>query len=508
VDIVIPDVTYLVQNKERIKGLVLTHGHEDHTGALPYVLPHLGPLPVYGSRLTLGLVEYKLAEMGSDVKAELKPVTAGDRVKIGPFEVEFFRVNHSIPDSMGLAIQTPVGMVLHTGDFKFDQTPVGGEVTDFHRLARYGQEGVLVLLSDSTHADRPGYTPSERLVGEKLDWIMAEASGRILVTTFASNVDRIQQVFTAAERRDRKVSVVGRSMLNTVDVATRLGYLRVPPKVLIGLDDALRLPDRSCVLLISGSQGEPMSALTRMARHEHPRVEIKPNDLVVIAASPVPGNEKTVARTVDHLYRQGAHVIHPPLEEVHISGHASQEELKMMINLIRPQYFVPVHGEYRNLVRHAELAVELGVAKDHVFVVENGATIEFSPYHARLAGKVTAGALFVDGMGVVGDTGSQVLRDRTQLAQDGIVIVALTVERSTGRVVSGPEILTRGFVYLRESEQLLKEIKDKAAEAVAELEGLPMDYISLRSALREAAASLIGEHTGRRPMILPLVMEC
>ncbi|MDP2873076.1 MAG: ribonuclease J [Bacillota bacterium] len=505
VDIVIPDVSYLVQNRDRIAGLVLTHGHEDHTGALPYVLPQLGAFPVYGSKLALGLAGAKLAESGHEVKAELKPVVAGDRVKVGPFEVEFFRVNHSIPDSMGLAIHTPVGLVLHTGDFKFDQTPVDGEVTDFGRLAEYGRQGVLVLLSDSTHADRAGYTPSEKVVGAQLDRIFREAAGRILVTTFASNVHRIQQALSSAARDKRKVGVVGRSMVNTIDIASRLGYLEVEPGVLVGLDEALRLPDRQCLLMASGSQGEPMSALTRIARHEHPRVEIRPNDLVVLAATPVPGNEKTVARTVDDLYRSGARVVHPPLQEVHVSGHASQEELKMMINLTRPQYFVPIHGDYRNLVRHAELATELGVPKDRTFVVENGAVLEFSSYHGRIAGKVDSGSVFVDGRGV-GDVGSAVMRDRTQLSQEGIVVIALTVDQAAGRVVAGPEIVTRGFVYVRESEELLNQLKGRVSAAVQELEGDLLDWPALKSKLRDTANGFLVERTGRHPMIMPLIM--
>lgn len=505
VDIVIPDVTYLVHNKDRIKGLVLTHGHEDHTGALPYVLPQLGAFPVYGSKLALGLVDAKLADMRAEIKAELKPVLAGDRVKVGPFEIEFFRVNHSIPDSMGLAIRTPVGLVVHTGDFKFDQTPVDGEVADFARLAEYGRQGVLALLSDSTHADRPGYTPSEKVVGVHLDRIFREAPGRIIVTTFASNVHRIQQAFSSAARDKRKVGVVGRSMVSTVDIATRLGYLEVEPGTLIGLDEALRLPDRQCVLLASGSQGEPMSALTRISRHEHPRVEIRANDLVVLAATPVPGNEKTVARTIDDLYRSGARVVHPPLEEVHVSGHASQEELKMMINLVKPQYFVPIHGDYRNLVRHAQLAVELGVPADRTFVAENGAVLEFSSYHGRLAGKVGAGSVFVDGRGV-GDVGSAVLRDRAQLSQEGIVVVALIVDPAAGHIVVGPEVVTRGFVYERESEVLLKQLKDRLTSAVKEIEGGGRDWAAIRSTLRETASSFIIERTGRRPMIIPLIL--
>jgi ribonuclease J len=506
VDVVIPDVSYLVQNKQSVVGILLTHGHEDHTGALPYVLPHLSRVPVYGSRLTLGLASNKLREMCPGLDVDLRPVAAGDRVSAGPFTVEFFGVNHSIPGTMGIAVRTPVGMVLHTGDFKFDQTPVDGEVAEFRRIAEYGREGVLVMLSDSTHADRPGYTPSEKVVGVQLDRIIAEATGRVLVTTFASNVHRIQQVITVAERRGRKVGVVGRSMINTIDVATRLGYLVVPPGLMIGLDEALRLRDRDCVLLATGSQGEPMSALTRIARHDHPRVEIRPNDTVIMASTPVPGNEKTVARTVDDLYREGAHVIQPPYDQVHVSGHASQEELKMMINMVKPQYFVPIHGEYRNLVRHADLAIELGVPEENTFVVENGAVLEFSSYHGRLAGKVTSGAVFVDGRGI-GDVGSTVLRDRTQLSQDGMMAIAVTVDTATGNVVAGPDIVTRGFVYVRESEELLNDIRDALIEAIKDIQGGQLDWPLLKSVLRDRAQEIIGERTGRRPMILPVIME-
>lgn len=506
VDIVIPDVSYLVQNKDKIAGMVLTHGHEDHTGALPFVLPKLNEVPVYGTKLTLGLVHDKLSEAGSDAGRLLKPVSAGDRVEVGPFGVEFFRVNHSIPDATGLAIRTPVGMVLHTGDFKFDQTPVDDQVTDLHRIARYGRDGVLLMLSDSTHADRPGFTPSEKVVGLQLDRIFSEAPGRIIVTTFASNIHRIQQVFTAARDRRRRVGVVGRSMLNSVDVATRLGYLTVPSGTLVGLEEALRLPDRECVLLVSGSQGEPMSALTRIARHEHPRVEIRSGDLVVLAATPVPGNERTVARTIDNLYREGATAIHPPLEEVHVSGHASQEELKLMLRLVRPEYFVPIHGDYRNQVRHASLAADTGVQPDHIFVAENGSVLEFSSYHGRLAGRVASGAVFVDGLGV-GDVGAAVMRDRTQLSQEGIVVVAVTVDAAAGKVLSGPEIITRGFVYVRESEELLKELRRRAAEALDALGEGPIDWPMIKSAIRESSVDFLMEKTGRRPMIMPVIMD-
>jgi ribonuclease J len=507
VDVVIPDVTYLREHRDRVRGILLTHGHEDHTGALPYVLPHLSEVPVYGSRLTLGLVAGKLKEMCPDYDANLRPVRAGEVIEVGAFKVEFFRVNHSIPDSFGLAIRTPVGLVLHSGDFKFDQTPVDGEVTDYHRLAQYGRDGVLLLMSDSTHADRPGYTPSESTVGKELDRIVGEAPGRIIVTTFASNVHRIQQVFQAAERHRRKVGIVGRSMLNTVDVASRLGYLTVPPGALVGLDEALRLRDRECVLIASGSQGEPMSALTRIARHEHPRVEIRPQDTVILAATPVPGNEKTVARTVDDLYREGATVVHPPHRAVHVSGHASDEDLKLMLNLVKPQYFVPVHGEYRNLVRHGEIAMKLGVPEANVFVVENGAMLEFSTYHARVAGKVACGEVFIDGRGV-GDVGSAVLRDRTQLSQDGVVVVAIAVDLAAGRILGGPEVATRGFVYVRESEKLLTELTDAVRAGLRELEGSPMDWPMLKSVIRDRAIDLIDQRTGRRPVILPVIMEC
>lgn len=507
VDVVIPDVTYLREHKERVRGIVLTHGHEDHTGALPYVLPHLPGVPVYGSRLTLGLVAGKLQEAGPGLEADLRPVEAGTSVDIGAFAVEFFRVNHSIPDSFGLAIRTPVGLVVHSGDFKFDQTPVDGHVTDYGRLTGYGREGVLLLMSDSTHADRPGHTPSETTVGRELDRIVGEAPGRIIVTTFASNVHRIQQVFDAAERHRRKVGIVGRSMNNTVEVSSRLGYLKLPPGVLVGLEEALRVRDRECVLIASGSQGEPMSALTRIARHEHPKVEIRPRDTVILAATPVPGNEKTVTRTIDDLCREGAVVVHPPHRAVHVSGHASEEDLKLMLNLVRPQYFVPVHGEYRNLVRHGDHAVQLGVPRDHVFVVENGAVLEFSSYHARVAGRVASGSVFVDGRGV-GDVGSAVLRDRTQLSQDGVVVVAVAADLSAGKIVAGPDVATRGFVYVRESEKLLAEITEAVRSGLRELEGSPMEWPVLKSVIRGRTSDLVEERTGRRPVILPLILEC
>ena len=507
VDIVIPDLSYLVQHGDRVRGIALTHGHEDHVGALGYLLPHLPRVPVYGSRLTLGLVAGRFRELCPDLDADFRPVSAAEEATVGPFKVGFFRVNHSVPDAFGLGIETPVGTVLHTGDFKFDQTPVDGEVTDYHRLAEYGHQGVLVMLADSTHADRPGYTPSEKVVGQEIDRILSQAPGRVIVTTFASNVHRIQEVMTAADRRGRKVGVIGRSMLNTIDVASRLGYLNIPPGTVVGLEEALRTRDRQCVLLASGSQGEPMSALTRIARHEHPRVEIKPHDTVILAATPVPGNERTVARTVDDLYREGATVVRPPYHQVHVSGHGSEEELKMMINLIKPQYFVPIHGEYRNLVRHGQLATQLGVAEDHVFVVENGTVLEFSAYHGRISGKVASGAVYVDGRGV-GDVGSAVIRERTQLSQDGVLVVAVTVDLGRGRILAGPDVVTRGFVYVRESEALLTEIKATLTRALRELEGNPMDWPLLKGVIRDRALEVVELRTGRKPTILPVIMEC
>lgn len=506
IDIVIPDITYLVENKDKIKGIVLTHGHEDHIGALPYVLQQISA-PLYGTKLTLGLVEGKLKEHRLRRNIELNVVTPPCSANIGVFKVDFIRVNHSIPDAVGLAIHTPAGTIVHTGDFKLDQTPVDGRITDIHKFAELGKHGVLVLMSDSTNSEREGYTMSEKVVGYTIQDIFRKAKGRILVATFASNVHRIQQIFEAAEKFERKVTVVGRSMINVVNIAIDLGYLKIPNDILVELDDINKLPLDKIVIITTGSQGEPMSALTRMAMSEHKKVDIVPGDTVLIAATPIPGNERTVGRTIDHLFKQGAEVIYESISGVHVSGHASQEELKLMINLTRPKYFIPIHGEYRHLVHHAQLAQELGIPEENIFIAENGLIMEFSKKAARIAGKVTSGKVMVDGLGV-GDVGNIVLRDRKQLSQDGILIVVITLDKQKAEVVAGPDIISRGFVYVRESEKLMEESKERVKQALMKCQGKNMtEWSTIKTHVRDSLANFLYEKTRRRPMILPIIME-
>lgn len=506
VDIVIPDMSYLIDNRKRVRALFITHGHEDHTGSIPYFLREL-QVPIHGSPLVLGLVREKLKEHNLELPPGSRPFKPGDRIDAGVFRVEPFRVNHSIADAVGFAVHTPVGLVVHTGDFKFDHTPVDGQVADFHRLAEFGNRGVQVLLADSTNAERPGYTPSEKTVGAALDDIVARAAGRVLVATFASNVHRIQQVITAARRYGRRVAVIGRSIENTVQVALELGYLTVPNGTLAGVEEIRRLPPEKLVILTTGTQGEPMSALARMAGGEHRLVEIIPGDTVVIAATPVPGNESMVYRVIDNLFRLGARVIHGRESGVHVSGHGAQEELKLMHTLLRPRYFIPIHGEYRHLMRHAELARESGIPKENILVGDNGTVFEVTREGARIAGKVQSGAVMVDGLGV-GDVGNIVLRDRRQLAQDGILIVVASIDKRTGAVLSGPDLVSRGFVYMREAEQLIEDARMRAGEALAACHARQVtDWPSIKSAVRDALSQYLFEKTGRRPMILPVIQE-
>jgi ribonuclease J len=508
IDIVIPEMTYLEEKRANVRGVFLTHGHEDHIGAVPYLLRVLPDVRVYGSRLTLGLVEGKLREHGLRLSPESRRVEPGQTVRAGAFQVTPFRVNHSIPGSVGYALRTPIGTVVHIGDFKFDFTPVDGEVADLQALGRFGGEGVLLLLADSTNVERPGYTPSERTVGEAFDQVLSRAKGRVLVATFASNVHRIQQVVTAAANHGRQVAVVGRSMENSVEVALELGYLRAPRKTLVDIETANRLQPSKVVILCTGSQGEPTSALTRMSTGDHRFVELVRGDTVVLSATPVPGNEKSVHRTIDNLYRLGAHVVYGRDEGVHVSGHGSREELKLMHELLRPTWFIPLHGEYRHLLKHAEMAREMGMPEDHILVGENGTQFEVTPSHARIAGRVPAGKVLVDGLSV-GDVGQVVLRDRRQLAQDGILIVGLAVDRATGALAAGPDLMTRGFVYVRESEELLAQARAHIAEALARGgdRRRGADVAQTKSLVRDAAGQFLLERTGRRPMILPMVLE-
>ncbi|MEW6274113.1 MAG: ribonuclease J [Bacillota bacterium] len=506
IDVVIPDITYILENKEQLCGIVLTHGHEDHIGALPYLARHLD-VPVYGTKLTLGLLLGKLKEQGAAETVDLRVVRPREEVSIGPFRVEFIRVSHSIPDAVALAVHTPVGVLVHTGDFKIDHTPVDGEVTDFYRFAQLGEKGVLVLMSDSTNVERPGYTPSERVVGQTFDETFRHAEERIIIATFASNIHRLQQAIIAARQYGRKVAVVGRSMVNVLSIAHELGYLHIPNGTLVELEEANRLPKNKVVFLSTGSQGEPMSALTRMAWGDHRQVEILPGDTVIISAAPIPGNEKLVARVIDLLFKKGARVIYETVSGIHVSGHPSQEELKLMINLVKPKFFVPVHGEYRMLRKHAELARTMGIPESNIFVAENGQVLEFTRRSGRVAGRVTAGRVLVDGLGI-GDVGNIVLRDRRQLSQDGILIVVVTINRDSGLVMAGPDIVSRGFVYVRESEKLLEEAREKVRSALDKCsEQGVSEWGAIKSQVRETLGKFLYEKTRRRPMVLPIIME-
>ena len=505
IDLVIPDISYLIENRDKVKAIFLTHGHEDHIGALPYVLKQLD-VPVYGTALTLGILQGRLKENGvsSESLVTIKP---GDRVIVGSFRLDFIRVNHSIPDAISIAINTPIGTIIHTGDFKIDHTPVDGQVTEFSKFAEYGDRGVLALLADSTNAERPGFTPSERMVGKTFDDEFRYAKNRIIVATFSSNVHRIQQVIDAAIKYDRKVAVIGRSMINVVSIAREMGYLNAPDGVLIDIDETSNYTADKIVIITTGSQGEPMSALTRMAMNDHKKVDIMPGDTVIISATPIPGNEKLVSRTIDLLYKLGADVIYEKSNGVHVSGHASQEEIKLIHNLVRPKFFIPVHGEFRHLIKHASIAKSLGMASENIVIAENGSVIELTRNSVGINGKVTAGKVLVDGLGV-GDVGNIVLRDRRQLSQDGIMIVVVTIDKESCHVVAGPDIVSRGFVYVREAEDLMEEARDKVQAALERCEENGVSEWSLiKSNVRDALGRFLYEKTRRRPMILPIIME-
>ena len=505
IDLVIPDISYLIENQDKLKGIFLTHGHEDHIGALPYVMKQID-CPVYGTALTLGILEGRLKENG--VSSEnCRIIKPGDKITAGAFKLDFIRVNHSIPDAIAIAINTPIGTIIHTGDFKIDHTPMDGQVTEFNKFAEYGDRGVLALLADSTNAERPGFTPSERMVGKTFDDEFRYAKNRIIVATFSSNVHRIQQVIDAALKYDRKVAVIGRSMVNVVNIAKELGYLKAPEGEIIDIDETHNYTPDKIVIITTGSQGEPMSALTRMAMNDHKKVDIMPGDTVIISATPIPGNEKLVSRTIDHLYKLGADVIYEKSNGVHVSGHASQEEIKLMHNLVRPKFFVPVHGEFRHLIKHANLAQSLGMPKENIVIAENGSVIELTKNSIGINGKVPAGKVLVDGLGV-GDVGNIVLRDRRQLSQDGIMIVVVTIDKENCHVVSGPDIVSRGFVYVREAEGLMDEAKDKVQLALEKCEENGVsEWSAIKSTVRDSLGRFLYERTRRRPMILPIIME-
>ena len=505
IDLVIPDISYLIENQDKLKGIFLTHGHEDHIGALPYVMKQID-CPVYGTALTLGILQGRLKENG--VSSEnCRTIKPGDKITAGAFKLDFIRVNHSIPDAVAIAINTPIGTIIHTGDFKIDHTPVDGQVTEFNKFAEYGDRGVLALLADSTNAERPGFTPSERMVGTTFDAEFRYAKNRIIVATFSSNVHRIQQVIDAALKYDRKVAVIGRSMVNVVNIAKELGYLKAPEGAIIDIDETHNYTPDKIVIITTGSQGEPMSALTRMAMNDHKKVDIMPGDTVIISATPIPGNEKLVSRTIDHLYKLGADVIYEKSNGVHVSGHASQEEIKLMHNLVRPKFFIPVHGEFRHLIKHANLAQSLGMPKENIVIAENGSVIELTKNSIGINGKVPAGKVLVDGLGV-GDVGNIVLRDRRQLSQDGIMIVVVTIDKENCHVVSGPDIVSRGFVYVREAEGLMDEAKDKVQLALEKCEENGVsEWSAIKSTVRDSLGRFLSERTRRRPRILPIIME-
>ena len=506
IDLVIPDITYLKKNKEKVRAIVLTHGHEDHIGALPYVLRQLN-VPVYGTKLTLGLVENKLKEHGMEHDVSLHIVKAKDVVRFGNISVEFIKTSHSIADSVALAITTPVGVIVHTSDFKVDFTPIDGQVMDLARFASLGEQGVLALLCDSTNVERPGYTMSEKTVGVTFENIFDEATGRIIVASFASNVHRIQQVVNATVKHHRKLCVSGRSMVNVVNVATELGYLKIPSNLLVDVDQIGDYPDKKVVVLTTGSQGEPMSALARMAASEHRKLDIKPDDLVIISASAIPGNEKLVNKIVNQLFKKGANVIYEALMETHVSGHACQEELKLIHTLVKPKFFIPVHGEYRHLKQHAKLAESLGMPKKNIFIAELGNVIEFTPNSCRINGSVTAGKVLVDGLGI-GDVGNIVLRDRKHLSQDGLMVVVITMSRDNYSIVAGPDIISRGFVYVRESEKLMEDAKKIVKNVLEECEEKKItDWNTIKLNIRNGLRDFLYERTKRKPMILPVIME-
>ena len=506
VDAVIPDITYLLKNQDKVKALFITHGHEDHIGCIPYFLNEIN-VPVYGTRMAIGLIEQKLKEFGRLSVSKLNRVNAGDVINVSKnFSVEFLRVNHSISDAAGVAIKTPAGVIVHTGDFKIDCTPIQGTMIDLARFGQLGTQGVLALMSDSTNAERPGYTMSESTVGEKFDSIFEKTKKRIIVATFASNVDRVNQIIAAAVKHNRKVAVSGRSMINMIEVATNLGYLEIPKGTLISLDEVRKYNNHQIVIITTGSQGEPMSALTRMAFSDHKKVEITKDDLVIISASPIPGNEKPVSNVINELYHKGAEVIHQSLMEVHVSGHACREELKIIMGLTKPKYFIPVHGEHRHLLKHSEIAYSMGIPEEKVFRLENGQVLELDRDEGKVTGTVPAGRVLVDGYGV-GDVGNIVLRDRKHLSQYGIIIASITLTPKK-KLVAGPDIISRGFVYVRENEDLMEALRQVATDSINDtLRSKNSDWTAIKTNLRSALGDFIYEKTKRKPMILPIIQE-
>ena len=507
IDLVIPDVSYLEKNVDKIKGLVITHGHEDHIGAVPYLLKKIN-IPIYATKLTTGLIRNKLEEHKILRSTEMHEVVQGQTISLGKnFKIAFIRSSHSIPDSVMLAITTPAGTVLHTGDFKVDYTPIDGKIMDFGRIAELGNQGILALMSDSTNAERKGFTMSESSVGEVFDKLFLHCTKRIVVATFASNVHRVQQIVNCAVKYNRKIAVCGRSMINMIETARELGYIECPENIFIDIDMINNYPDENLVIITTGSQGEPMSALTRMAAGDHRKVKITPNDLVIISATPIPGNEKFVSKVIDDLMQIGAEVVYSSLEAVHVSGHACQEEQKLIIALAKPKYFIPVHGEYRQLIAHSETAQSMGIDKDHIIMMANGRVLEINEDKAEFTSTVPCGRVLVDGLGV-GDVGSIVLRDRQHLSQDGLIIIVLTMDSSTGEVVAGPDVISRGFVYVRESENLMDDVKSVVRHEIKKCEERGIrDWGTIKSATRENLRDYIFMKTKRNPMIIPIIME-
>ena len=506
IDLVIPDIKYLLDNKDKVKGLFLTHGHEDHIGAIPYILKQIN-MPVYGTKLTIGLVESKLKEHDMLSKTNLIPISPGESIKLNKLIIEFIRVTHSIAESCALAIHTPIGTVLHTGDFKIDYTPIDGKVMDLNRIAQLGQEGILLLMADSTNVERAGHSLSEKIIGETLNRIISNANGRVIVATFASNIHRMQQIADASMMYNRKIVFSGRSMENISNVAMDLGYLHIPKESIVGIEDLNRYPSDKITIITTGSQGEPMAGLSRIAYGSHRHISIEQDDLFIISASPIPGNDKLVSRVINQLYRKGVEVIYEDLEDIHVSGHAYKEELKLIHTLVKTKYFMPVHGEYRHLKHHSDLALKLGMDKSNVFTLETGQVLEISQDKAIATEKVHTGVVFVDGIGI-GDVGNIVLRDRRDLARDGMVTIVVAINKETYSIVSGPDIITRGFIYARESEGLIKKIKDVAKEEIEIcLENNIIEWQVLKSGVRKSVEQLLYHKTKRRPSVFPIIME-
>jgi len=506
VDLIIPDISYLIENEEKLKGLFITHGHEDHIGAIPFILKQVN-IPIYGTRLTIGLIENKLKEHGLLATTKLNIIKPRERATFNHLDVEFIRNTHSIADSCSLAIHTPVGILFHTGDFKIDLTPIDNEPMDFERISELAKEGILLLMSDSTNVERKGYTMSERAISETLTKLFDQATGRIIVATFASNIHRMQQIIDASKQHGRKVAFSGRSMENISSVATELGYLHIDEDQLVNIHNINNIADDELTLIVTGSQGEPMGALARIAFSNHRHIKLRPTDLFIISASPIPGNDKLIGRVINELYRKGCNVIYKDLEAVHVSGHACQEELKLMLRLTHPKFFMPVHGEYRHLIHHKKLAEKVGIPKENILVLSTGEVLELTPHHAEINGRVRTGAIFVDGIGI-GDVGNIVLRDRKMLAEGGMLIVVATVDKESKTLISDPYIMTRGFIYVKESEELINEVKQLATTEIETLlANETNELLVMKNRIKKALERYLYEKTKRRPSIFPIIME-